>query len=246
MSNSIEDKYINGDYIEHNPTWDIEHAPRKAKELIDVIPSDVLKSMFDNRKYVIEIGCGAGGVIYNFSKLLIDQGVDNIPVGYDISPVAIEMANEKYGKDVKFSCAKKIDIKQDVAVVLLVDVLEHVEEPGAFMCSNKELSDYFLIRLPLDKSLWNIVLNKLPKLQRELGHLHYFTYSSAISFVRKEGMDILSYHLTNNFNVGDNRKTVVSKLMWPIRLITSNISARLNSLIWGGNSIVLLAKIKDD
>lgn len=244
MSNSIEDKYVNGDYIDHNPTWDIEHAPRKAEELLDVVSASMLKKLFDSREHVIEIGCGAGGVLFNFSKLLDDQGIENVPVGYDISPVAIDMANEKHGSKAKFVCGKEINLDQKAAVVLLVDVLEHIEDPAEFMHTYKELSDYFLIRLPLDRSLWNLLLNKLPKLERELGHLHYFTYKTAISFVKNVGMEVVSYKLTNNFAVSDNRQTLVSKIMWPVRMLTSIISEKLNSLLWGGNSIVLLVRGK--
>ncbi len=245
MSNSIEDKYINGDYIDHNPTWDIEHAPRKANELAAVIPHNILEKLFDNKKYVIEIGCGAGGVIYNFSKLLTGLGIENIPVGYDISPKAIVMANERYGDSVEFVCSKEINIKESVAVIMLVDVLEHIENPDIFLRSLSELCDSFLIRLPLDKSLWNVAFNKLPKLEKELGHIHYFTYKGAMSFVNKQGLDVVSYYLTNNFNVNSNRKTTVSKIMWPIRALTSAISKKLNSLLWGGNSIVMLAKLNN-
>lgn len=245
MSNRVEDKYINGDYIDHNPTWDIEHAPRKANELIAVIPHNVLEKLFDHKKHVIEIGCGAGGVIYNFSQLLAGLGIENVAVGYDISPQAIAMAHERFGGSVDFVCSKEITGKEDVAVILLVDVLEHIEHPDIFLHSMTVISDYFLIRLPLDKSLWNIVFNKLPKLKRELGHIHYFTYKGAMSFINNQGLDVMSYYLTNNFSANDNRKTAVSKIMWPIRVLTSAVSKKLNSFLWGGNSIVMLAKVNN-
>jgi len=244
MGTSIENKYINGDYIEYNPTWDIAHAPRKASELTKVMPLNVLQELFAQKRYVIEVGCGAGGVIYNFSKLLTGHGIRNIPVGYDISPKAIEMANERYGDSVDFTCSKEITIKKNVAVILLVDVLEHLETPDIFLRSMTTISNYFLIRLPLDKSLWNIALNKLPKLEKELGHIHYFTYQSAITFVNEQGLDVVSYYLTNNFNANYNRKTMTAKIMWPVRMITSTVSKKLSSLVWGGTSIVMLAKVK--
>jgi len=244
MSSSIEDRYINGDYIDHNPTWDIDHAPRKAAELTKVIPFDLLQKMFEEKKSVIEVGCGAGGVIYNFSRLLTNLGIENIPAGYDISPQAIAMAREKFGDRVDFVCSKEITIKEDVAVILLVDMLEHLETPDIFLRSMTMISKYFLIRLPLDKNLWNLVSGKLPKLEKKLGHIHYFTYKSATTFVNEQGLEVIRYYLTSNFNVSSNRKTKIAKIMWPVRMITAAVSKKLNSLLWGGNSIVILAKVK--
>ena len=244
MSSRIEDRYINGDYIDHNPTWDIGHATRKANELTKVIPSDILRKMFAENKYVLEVGCGAGGVIYNFSRLLTNLGIENIPAGYDISPQAIAMAREKFGDRVNFVCSKEITIKENIAVILLVDVLEHLESPDNFLRSITTISNYFLIRLPLDKNLWNRISGKLPKLEKELGHIHYFTYKSAIKFVSRQGLEVVSCYLTNNFNDSSNRKTQTAKIMWPVRMITSAVSKKLNSLVWGGNSVVILAKVK--
>jgi len=211
-----------------------------------VIPPDVFKKLFaNNKKHVLEVGCGAGRVLYHFSTLLTGLGIENVAVGYDISPKAIEMANERYGEDVDFVCSREITIREGVAVILLVDVLEHVETPDVFLRSMTAISDFFLIRLPLDKNLWNIVFNKLPKLRKELGHIHFFTYKDAMDFVYAQGMDVVNYCLTNNFNARENRKTKIAKIMWPIRMLTSAMSKKLNSLIWGGNSIVMLVKAKN-
>lgn len=245
MSDDIEDKYISGDYIDHNPTWDVEHAPRKAKDLLSVINSRNLKNMFYKKNCVVEIGCGVGGVIYNFSQQLTNKNILNRPFGFDISPKAIDVAKSKYGDSVDFRCTKTIDLKDDIAVILLIDVLEHVIEPSTLLQESKGISDYFLIRLPLDLSLWNISLKKIPQLKKELGHIHYFTYISALNLIKGNNMEVLDYTLTNNFNDKSNRETKVSKVMWPVRLSTSFLSKRLNSLLWGGNSIVILAKVQN-
>ena len=132
----------------------------------------------------------------------------------------------------------------EVAVVLLVDVLEHLVSPDVFLRDLKKISDYFLIRLPLDRSLWNVALNKLAKLEKELGHIHYYTYISALRFVEDQGLEVKNFYLTKNFAAEENKKTKVSKIMSPVRMATSFISDKLNSLLWGGNSIVMLVKTK--
>ena len=212
---------------------------------MDVVSTEHLEALFDGGDMVVEIGCGAGGVLYHFSRQLKEKGFYNCAVGYDISPKAIEMAKNQYGEDVKFICSKEVNLDKKISVVLLVDVLEHLVDPADFLQASKKLTSYFLIRLPLDNNLWNIALNKLPKLERELGHIHYYTYMSAKKFIKSQGLDIVNMRLTKNFIAKSNQKTIVSKIMRPVRILTSLISVRLNSLLWGGNSIVVFAKVRD-
>jgi SAM-dependent methyltransferase len=239
---NIEARYINGDYLRHNPTWDIGHSPRKAKELRNVIPDEYLKNMFDNDpRHVVEIGCGAGGVLFHFSELLNKEGLKNTPMGYDISPTVITIAKKKFGHAVQFFCSKEIHLDKKASVILLIDVLEHMLRPSDFLLSIKRWSNYFLIRLPLDKSLWNMCLNKFPKLKKELGHIHFYNYRDALNLVQEQGLEIINHKFTNNFSDKTNRKTIVSNLMFPVRSLTSLINQKINCMLWGGNSIVIFA-----
>ena len=187
----VETRYIDGEYFSHNPTWDIEHSSRKARELRHVIPSEYLKNTFDNGpRYLVEIGCGAGGVLFHFSDLLNKENLRNTPIGYDISPIAITMAKEKYGHVIQFFCSKEIKLNEKASVILLIDVLEHTLSPSDFLKSIKNQSNYLLIRLPLDKSLWNICINKLPKLKKKLGHIYFYNYRDALNLVQQQGLEI--------------------------------------------------------
>lgn len=238
----VEARYIDGEYLSHNPTWDIEHSSRKARDLLHVIPSEYLKKIFDDAsRYVVEIGCGAGGVLFHFSNLLNKENIRNIPIGYDISPIAIKMAKEKYGHVIQLFCSKEMKLNEKASVILLIDVLEHILSPAGFLQSIKNQSNYLLIRLPLDRSFWNICLNKLPKLKKKLGHIYFYNYRDALNFVQQQGLEIIKYNFTNNFSDKTNRNTIVSKLMFPIRSLTSLISQKMNSMLWGGNSIVIFA-----
>jgi hypothetical protein len=189
----------------------------------------------------LEVGCGSGGVLFNFSSLLKKENIRNTPIGYDISPMAITIAKEKYGHVIQFHCSKEIRLKGKASVILLVDVIEHLPSPPDFLQSIKKKSNYLLIRLPLDKSLWNVCLNRLPKLKKRLGHIYFYHYRDALNLVQKQGLEIIKYNFTNNFCDKTNQNTTVSKLMFPIRSLTSLMSQKMNSVLWGGNSIVIFA-----
>lgn len=238
--------YIDGRYLAHHPTWDVEHAERKAREVFSVIPQPRLRRIFtrsDSR--LVEIGCGAGGVVYYFSRILTDLGIRNTPVGWDISPDAIAIAKENFGHTVQYRCQNTPEPAEPTSLILLVDVLEHVPDPGALLRRLKAWTRHFAVRLPLDNNLWNRATGKLPHLTRTLGHIHFFNYREALRLVADQGLRVINYAFTDNFRCSHTRQTKVSRAMLPLRWVTSGISQRLNSMVWGGNSIVLFASCEE-
>ena len=63
---NYNDFYTEGEYYSNNPTWDTENSAWKAKQLFDLFKKENIK----NINFITEVGCGAGKVLYNFSKFL--------------------------------------------------------------------------------------------------------------------------------------------------------------------------------
>jgi hypothetical protein len=63
---NYNDFYTEGEYYSNNPTWDTEDSAWKAKQLFDLFKKENIK----NINFITEVGCGAGKVLYNFSKFL--------------------------------------------------------------------------------------------------------------------------------------------------------------------------------
>jgi len=235
-------RYVDGDYLAHNPTWDVEHSQRKAREILSVIDDEQLAGIFHRTEnHVVDVGCGAGGVLYYLVEALGERGIQTVPAGYDVSPAAIEMARQQFGQAVTYTCAAEPPIAGGTALVLLVDVLEHVADPGALVRSLASKSDYMALRIPLDRSLWNLATRRFATLRRTLGHVHYYTYRSALALLERNGLRVIKYALSENFRQRSVRQTRVARMMYPVRRVTSWMSPKLNSLLWGGNSLVVLA-----
>ena len=62
-----------------------------------------------------------------------------------------------------------------------------------------------------------------------------------VALLARHGLRVLGYAFTENFRQRDTRRTLVSRIMYPLRRVTSALSPKLNSLLWGGNSLVVLA-----
>lgn len=75
----IEQRYLDGSYLNHNPSWDREDSPWKAN-----LVTNILKNHNINPKSVCEVGCGSGDIL----RCLRQSFPNARLVGYDISPQA--------------------------------------------------------------------------------------------------------------------------------------------------------------
>jgi SAM-dependent methyltransferase len=234
--------YNDGRYLGNNPTWDIEHSDRKASELYNLLIGQLQNiRLNENIINITEVGCGFGGVIAGFAKL-ISKTYTTRCIGIDISQVAIENAVKNFGSNVTFIRGDIHNIPVENDILIFADIIEHLDEPERFIRYASTRTKVALIRIPLDQSLWNILLRKKSHLRKHLGHLHFYTWKKALELVQTLGFSVVVFNFTNNFEDPSNRKTVIANLMYLFRKCLSAISPKLNSLLFGGNSIVILAK----
>ena len=71
--------YESGEYLSKNPTWDIEDSAWKANEVLKILKKNNLAP-----KNLVEVGCGAGGILAS----LQDARPDIEYSGYEIASSA--------------------------------------------------------------------------------------------------------------------------------------------------------------
>jgi SAM-dependent methyltransferase len=103
---------------------------------------------------ILDIGCGNGGTSIPFHENYRYYGIDP-------SPQAIQLAQERHW-GVPFLCGQApgdcADILRGADVVLLMDVLEHIEDDQKFLSSIiEEMGEgaLLLLTVPADPSLWS-------------------------------------------------------------------------------------------
>jgi len=116
-----------------------------------IIESCLDRNNLKNKK-ILEIGCGRGVV----TKFLRDRGADCL--GVDLSDIEVEPELEGFiysGMDFKSLDRSLIN---QVEVVMLLDVIEHISDVGVFL---KDIKDTFpklshiFITVPARKELWS-------------------------------------------------------------------------------------------
>src|SRR5512146_2806150 len=130
-----EELYTSGAYVEKVPDWHVEESAGKAWQILRLIKRNRLEP-----RTIADVGCGAGEVLRRLQMALPPQ---TRFVGFAISARAIELALTRANERITFTLG---DIQQDTAahfdVLLVLDVVEHVEDYFAFLRALKDKSDY--------------------------------------------------------------------------------------------------------
>ncbi|HEX8034938.1 MAG TPA: hypothetical protein VF510_13870, partial [Ktedonobacterales bacterium] len=127
-------------------------------------------------------------------------------------------------------------------LLLVLDVIEHLEDYFTFLRAIKLRSNYTIFHIPLDVSVQTVVRpGGLLKVRAEYGHIHYFTAEIALQSLRDAGFVVLDSFYTRR--AIELPTTVLSRklLLWPRRALFAvhqNFAARL----LGGFSLLVLAQ----
>jgi 2-polyprenyl-3-methyl-5-hydroxy-6-metoxy-1,4-benzoquinol methylase len=143
---------------------------------------------------VLDIGCGNGALTFDLAKKA--KFVD----GIDLDEKNIEVAKRKYNAEnieYKLGDATKDLSEEKYDVIVLSNVLEHIENRVEFLRKLKKLAPKILIRVPMINRDW-ITLYK-----RELGvewrsdKTHYveYTLETLKEELEKAGLNLESYSI---------------------------------------------------
>ena len=167
---------------------------------------NILKNFvnFDSPKNVLEIGCGAGGILSFFQSMKCDV------TGVDYENDHLEFARKKNIKT--FSNYK--NIKQKFDIVILSHVLEHLVDPDEILniCKKFIKKDGLIyIEVPSIESIPKHYDYNLSNFLH-IAHVTHFTKNTFINFMNLKGFEIK--YIDNNIhaviNHGDTNKKIIN------------------------------------
>jgi ubiquinone/menaquinone biosynthesis C-methylase UbiE len=231
----LEEIYTSGDYLEKNPTWHVEESAWKARQVIHMVMQNHIAP-----KTICDVGCGAGEVL---KQLQEHMDCNCLFWGYDVSPQAFELSQSRANERLHF---KLMDIQQEQDVffdlILLMDVIEHLEDYFDFLRVIKPKSDYKIFHIPLDLSVQTVLRsNGLLKVRKSYGHIHYFTKEVALQMLKDLNYEVLDYFYTPR-SIELPSTEITRKLLRLPRKILFAIHQDLAAHVLGGFSLLILAK----
>ena len=234
MSDLVNKRYESTEYLDANPSWDIEDSPWKAQKVAELIFKHKISP-----SSICEVGCGAGGVL---AALRSDFPNEKLS-GYDIAPTAQGFWNQVDDKNIDFFVGDFFDLnKSHHNIILLLDVLEHVADPHQFLLRVKSHADYVIIHFPLDLSA-SSVLRESPLLhvRRKVGHIHYFTKGLALELLSECGFNVIECQYTNAAFSAPQR-SLKTKLFGLLRRLIYFFNKDAGVRLLGGETLIILAR----
>ncbi len=187
---NAEELYLTGEYAASSPTWHIEDSPWKAVQVMRVYDPPAM----DRPLRICEIGCGVGGVLASLDEILARRGIDARFTGFDIASVAVKRAGQIWRdrERLRFECQDVLTLERlDYDVCLLIDVLEHLDNPLHFLreLRVRGLSEY-VVHLPLENNWLAIVRGKTDPRRSPVGHQHFYDTHSAVSLMEQADLNV--------------------------------------------------------
>jgi SAM-dependent methyltransferase len=223
--------YRDGEYVRRHPTWHVEDSPWKAQQAIKILKRNSIAP-----RTIAEVGCGAGEVIRRVSLAFPDARCQ----GFEISPDAFEKTRGRENENLTYHLSDVLQTTETFDLVLLMDVIEHVEDCFGFLRSIRQRTKYVVAHIPLDLSVLSLMIDTPMANRRSAGHLHYFTTSTALALLTDTGYTVLDsfYPTGGHFLPNKGWRT---RLISPLRAAGARIAPGWSAILLGGASIMVLA-----
>lgn len=231
----MNELYTTGKYLENNPGWHVGDSPWKAAQILKMMKKHQLQPAS-----ICEVGCGAGEIL---SRLHEEYPGAQFH-GYEISPQAYELCLTRRKEGLGFTRGDLLETQERFELLLCIDVFEHIPNYLSFLERLRGHAGIFIFHIPLDLSLLSILRpGRLEQVRYGVGHLHTFTYESALAVLKDTGYEIVDAFLTaGGMELEKNQRRVRTVLAKLPRRVIGKFSQRVAALLLGGYSLMVLAK----
>lgn len=235
MSKPYE-SYESGEYLSNNPTWDEEDSEWKAVQVLKAFERNHLAP-----KSIVEVGCGAGGILASLHDAMPDVEYS----GFEIAPDAAKFWQKHAAKKITFSICDFLQEKTaHFDVLLLLDVFEHVPNPFEFLSALRGRADYYVFHIPLDLSAISVAReHPLLMVRKKVGHIHYYTKGLALSLLDECGYELIDW-LYTGASFTAPQPTWKGRLARLPRWLLFKINRDFGVRLLGGDTLMVLAKAR--
>lgn len=235
------------DYAAHNPSWHLEDSAWKARKILRVIPAEIIGSLA-SPVMIVDIGCGAGRILKLVAGAFQEQGLEVIAEGFDVSPVPLRAARGEY-PGAQFHCeafdkARYSGNNRHPAFSLLIDILEHLDDPQTLLKEVGQVSDYVICHIPLEDNLMVNSRGLRKRFKRTVKHVAFYDEKTARSLFTDSGFTVINSMYTCLDYDADYRFESAGRriLLQPLRRFFFGRFPRFTARVLGNVSLLALLK----
>jgi SAM-dependent methyltransferase len=229
---AVESTYTDGSYLARHPSWHLEDSPFKANQIAGMLA----RHPEVQPDSICEIGCGAGGILSELTKLLPGHITFT---GYEISPQAHAMSTRFSNARCHYILGDAFADDSIYDLVLVMDVVEHVEDCFAFLRQSRRKGRLKIYNIPLETHV-TALLRGLQGFDT-FGHVHLFTIETAIKSLEYTGHRVVDWTFAP-VALAEPHKKARTRLANLVRVPLAKVNPKLTARLIGGYSILILAE----
>lgn len=230
-------EYTSGAYM-LDPSRHSEDSVFKARCFLRALEA-VHRSRNWRIRSIADVGCGSGAAIGH-----IVDGLDQIgltiekSLAYDVYPEVAQKTNPR----TRFIHGDFAADGEDVDLVTLFDVFEHVPDPLNFLHQVASRCNYLGLHVPLESNWTCGLRNKYNSRLHQPGHLIYLDVENALTILSLAGLRTVHFEYTPAFMAPSGGQSVVARLFRLPRRVAFSVSPWALSKTLGGCSLMVLAE----
>ncbi len=232
----VTSKYISDEFSKNNVLWDEQDSVWKAQKISKMLIRNNISPL-----NLCDIGCGTGAVLSDLRSTFPNAKMH----GYDIAPKLQKIWIQRGNEPINFKLSEfDGGTDKEFDTILVLDLLEHLPDPHAFLSKIKNCANHFIFHFPLDLSSISVLREKpLINMRRNVGHIHYFTKNLAIELLDEAGFKVLEAEYSYAY-WSSPHSTWKTKIAAIPRYILSLVNPDLSAKFLGGQTLFVLAKRK--
>lgn len=185
----MADIYNDGSYITNSPELHLEDSDFKFEEIRKLLDNTGFKP---GKVKILDVGGGAGKIGRLVCDYFVGKGHMVEFVALDMSEQMLEIQkknNPHLGRMVN-SSLEELD-QAGFDLILMIDVIEHIPDTDEAARRLNALGDNCIYNIPIQINAFDLLRHLLhrgayyPDQTRLIGHLHFFSISGAMKFIRK-------------------------------------------------------------
>lgn len=232
----MSDVYKDGTYLRLNPGWHAEDSAWKVAKIAQIIDRNRLKP-----KTIAEVGCGTGQNLHKLSKIY--PGTEFY--GFDVSQVVSELWDTS-SPHVHLSLADFSQQKERYDILLVIDVVEHIEDYIGFLRSIRPRADHFVFHIPIEMTAQQVLRDIQLHTRATYGHIHYFSKATAIAALEDAGYRVIdSFYTDTSVQYASHHRNRRMQAMNVLRKLLYSFRPDLTVRLLGGYELMVLAAPKD-
>ena len=185
----MTDIYNDNSYFKKNPTLHTEDSEFKFQNIKRFLSSIEIKN---NRVKILDIGGGAGIIGKLVIEYFLERGIVVTFHALDLSTKMLEIQlknNPQIKKTINSSINECTELNHDL--VLMIDVIEHIEGKEDTAKILNKLGKNIIYNIPIEINFFDILkylkssFRYYKRQKKRWGHIHFFSFTSSQSFLRR-------------------------------------------------------------